>query len=174
MCNDESLNLFQQTLCIFIVLCYYKRNLKKGVCIFMRKKLQDAMFEASYLFEFLISVIVGIAILILSVRFVVDIFSTSVFLKGTDALVEILDSAIILAIGAELIKMLCKHTPETVIEVLAFALARQLIICHATSWENLITVIAIAILFAVRRFLLKRHDMVETPDGLIEESCNDD
>ena len=90
-------------------------------------------------------------------------------------MVEILDNAIILAIGAELIKMLCKHTPETVIEVLAFALARQLIVCHAASWENLITVVAIAILFAVRRFLLKRHDMVETPDGLIEEeACSED
>ena len=141
----------------------------------MRKKLQDIMFEASYLFELIISVIVGIAILILSVRFIADIFASPVFSKGTAALVEILDNAIILAIGAELIKMLCKHTPETVIEVLAFALARQLIVCHAASWENLITVIAIAILFAVRRFLLKRHDMVETPDGLIEEeTCSDD
>jgi len=55
-----------------------------------------------------------------------------------------------------------------VIEVLAFALARQLIVGHATSLENLITVAAIAILFAVRRFLLNRHDMVETPDGLVE------
>ena len=64
--------------------------------------------------------------------------------------------------------MLCKHTPETVIEVLAFALARQLIVGHAGSVNNLITVVAIAVLFAVRRFLLKRHDMVETPDGLVE------
>ncbi len=141
----------------------------------MRKKLQDAMFEVSYMFELIISLIVGIAILILSIRFLMDIFNFSVFSKGADALVEILDNAIILAIGAELIKMLCKHTPETVIEVLAFALARQLIVCHAASWENLITVVAIAILFAVRRFLLKRHDMVETPDGLIEEeACSED
>ena len=56
----------------------------------------------------------------------------------------------------------------TVIEVLAFALARKLIIGHAAAWENLLMVVSIAILFAVRRFLLKRHDMVETPDGLIE------
>ena len=29
-------------------------------------------------------------------------------------------------------------------------------------------VIAIAVLFTIRRFLLNRHDMVETPDGLVE------
>ena len=134
----------------------------------MRKKLQDKMFEASYLFELLISIIVGIAVLVLAVRLVLDTLQVSVYLEGADALVKILDDAIILAIGAELIKMLCKHTPETVIEVLAFALARQLIVGHATPWENLITVFAIAVLFAVRKFLLKTHDMVETPDGLVE------
>ena len=134
----------------------------------MRKKLQDKMFEASYLFELFISVIVGIAVLILAIRLIVETFSVSVFFAGVDGLVKILDDAIILAIGAELIKMLCKHTPETVIEVLAFALARQLIVGHAAPWENLITVLAIAILFAVRKFLLKTHDMVETPDGLVE------
>ena len=83
-------------------------------------------------------------------------------------MVEILDAAIILAIGAELIKMLCKHTPETVIEVLAFALAHHLIVGHATPLENLIMVLAISALFAVRRFLLKRQDVVETPDGFIK------
>ena len=134
----------------------------------MRKKLQDKMFELSYLFELLISVIVGIAIVILAVRLVVDTVNVSLYFEDVDSLVKILDDAITLAIGAELIKMLCKHTPETIIEVLAFALARQLIVGHAAPWENLITVIAIAVLFAIRRFLLKRHDMVETPDGLIE------
>lgn len=139
----------------------------------MRKKLQDKMFEASYLFELFISVIVGIGILILSVRLIVDTLQTSVSFEAVNSLVPILDDAIILAIGAELIKMLCKHTPETIIEVLAFALARQLIVGHAAPWENLITVAAIAILFVVRRFLLKRHDMVETPDGWIEADDRD-
>ncbi len=134
----------------------------------MRKKLQDKMFETSYLFELFISVIVGIALLIFGVRLVIGTVMVGISSDGIDALVQILDDAIILAIGAELIKMLCKHTPETVIEVLAFALARQLIIGHAEPWENLITVAAIAILFGIRRFLLKRHDMVETPDGLVE------
>ena len=134
----------------------------------MRKKLQDKMFETSYLFELLISVIVGIAILVFAVRLVADLVNVTLDFSQTDALLKILDDAITLAIGAELIKMLCKHTPETIIEVLAFALARQLIVGHVSSWENLITVVAIAVLFSVRRFLLKPHDMVETPDGLVE------
>ena len=134
----------------------------------MRKKLQDKMFETSYLIELFISLLVGIAVVIMAARVVVDMFSVSFIKNGIDSLVIILDKAITLAIGAELIKMLCKHTPETIIEVLAFALARQLIVGHTAPWENLLTVSAIAILFAVRRFLFNRHDMVETPDGLVE------
>ena len=134
----------------------------------MRKKLQDKMFEVSYIFELMISLIVGFAIVILAVRLVMDAANLAGANEGVTSLVKILDDAIILAIGAELIKMLCKHTPETVIEVLAFALARQLIVGHTTAINNLIIVVSIAILFAIRRFLLKGRDMVETPDGLIE------
>ena len=125
------------------------------------------MFEISYIFELLISVIVGAAILVFAVKMVIETFTVSIFSSDMSALVGILDGAITLAIGAELIKMLCKHTPETVIEVLAFALARQLIVGHAAPWENLVTVVAIAILFGIRKFLLKRHDLVETPEGLV-------
>ena len=134
----------------------------------MRKKLQDKMFEISYIIELLISLLVAIAVVIMTGRVVMDMIDVSFFKHGIDSLVVILDKAIALAIGAELIKMLCKHTPETIIEVLAFALARQLIVGHASAVENIITVGAIAILFVVRKFLLNRHDMVETPDGLIE------
>ena len=136
----------------------------------MRKKLQDKMFEASYLFELIISLIVGIAILALSIRLIMDAYTVIVTAKDATALMQILDDAIVLAIGAELIKMLCKHTPETVIEVLAFALARQLIIGHASPIENIITVLAIAVLFIIRRFLLNRQDMLETPDGFVKVS----
>ena len=139
----------------------------------MRKKLQDKMFEISYLIELFISLLVGLAVVILAVCIVIDMFNLSFIEHGIDSLVVILDKAITLAIGAELIKMLCKHTPETIIEVLAFALARQLIVGHTAPWENLITVVAIAILFVVRRFLLNRHDMVETPDGLVEIDDNE-
>ena len=134
----------------------------------MRKKLQDIMFEVSYLFEILISIIIGIAIIAFGVRLVLTGINVVTSTSDVSALVTILDDAIVLAIGAELIKMLCKHTPETIIEVLAFALARHLIVTPTSALENVITVVAIAILFAIRKFLLKSHDMMETPDGLIE------
>ena len=55
----------------------------------------------------------------------------------------------------------CKHTPETVIEVLLFAIARQLIVEHMTIFQNLIGVIAIAGLFATRKYLFYNFDEVD-------------
>ena len=50
--------------------------------------------------------------------------------------------------------MLCKHTPETVIEVLLFAIARGLIVGHMSTIHNLIGILSIVILFATRKYLL--------------------
>ena len=128
------------------------------------------MFETSYLFEILVSIIVSIAIIAFGVKLIATSIHVVKTTSDVSSLVTILDDAIVLAIGAELIKMLCKHTPETIIEVLAFALARHLIVTPTSAIENIITVAAIAILFGIRKFLLKSHDMVETPNGLVQVS----
>lgn len=126
------------------------------------------MFELSYMFEWGIAVIVGFAVIIFGIRLVGDVIDISVLGKTSVTMTDVLGGAITIAIGAELIKMLCKHTPETVIEVLAFALARNLIVEHTSPIENLITVSAIGVLFVIRRFLLRKGDMVENPNGLVE------
>ena len=67
-------------------------------------------------------------------------------------------AALILIIGVELIRMLYLHTPITVFEVLLFAIARQIIIDHSSPLNSLLGVVAIAILFATRKFLFSAFD----------------
>ena len=43
-----------------------------------------------------------------------------------------------LAIGVEFVKMLCTHKPGTIIEVLLFATARQMIVEHLNVYETLV------------------------------------
>lgn len=64
-----------------------------------------------------------------------------------------LSSAFTLVIGIEFVRMLIKHTPGAVVEVLLFAIARQLIVEHAGTWQTLVGVVSIAGVFAVRKFL---------------------
>ena len=64
-----------------------------------------------------------------------------------------MEYAMSLAIGVEFVKMLCTHTPGTVIEVLLFAISRQMIVGHVSGFEVLAGVAAIAGLFATHKFL---------------------
>lgn len=68
-----------------------------------------------------------------------------------------LNSVFALVIGIEFIRMLVRHTPGAVIEVLLFAIARQLIVEHAGHWEMLIGIVCIAGVFAVRKFLFTKN-----------------
>ena len=73
--------------------------------------------------------------------------------QGTVSYRHFLESALDLVIGIEFIKMLIKHTPGSVAEVLLFALARHMVLSGGSATENLLTVCAIAIIFAIRKFL---------------------
>ena len=55
--------------------------------------------------------------------------------------------------------MVYYHTPATVFEVLIFAIARQIIIDHSSSYSSLIGVCAIAVLFATRKYLFCEFDI---------------
>jgi hypothetical protein len=59
-----------------------------------------------------------------------------------------------LIIAMEFVKMLSRHTPGSAIEVLVFAMARKLIIAEKSSAIDLLLgIIAIAVLFFVRKYL---------------------
>lgn len=81
---------------------------------------------------------------------------------------RILSTAFTLVIGAEFVRMLCKHTPETVIDVLLFATARQMVLYHHNTINLMGGVVAIAGLFATRKFLVnnknKNDDSINEPD----------
>jgi len=110
--------------------------------------------------EYIIAILLGIGILIMTVQL---IFS---FRNLTDMATypnydDLLTSCFNLIIGVEMIRMLYLHTPMTVFEVLLFAIARQIIIDHSSPFNSLIGVIAIAILFATRKFLFVAFDESE-------------
>lgn len=74
---------------------------------------------------------------------------------------DLLTTCFNLIIGVELIRMLYLHTPITVFEILLFAIARQVIIDHSSPVNSLLGVVAIAILFATRKFLFAAFDETE-------------
>lgn len=124
----------------------------------MKKLLKTTMFQIANFLELVISVIVAIAIAILACKLFLDALNLSSVTQEGDALMVFLGKAMTLAVGVEFIKMLCKHTPGTIIEVLLFAIARQMVVQHMTAFDTLIGVVSIGVLFATRKYLFCNFD----------------
>ena len=122
-------------------------------------KAQKRMYRAAGWIEVFVSVVVLVALLVFSVGLLKEFYSVVIQHGGNpDTLSDFLGSAFQIVIGVEFIKMLCKHTPATVVEVLMFAIARQMVVEHSTPLENLICIAGITVLFAIRRYLFTDSD----------------
>lgn len=127
---------------------------------YMKKFIKEQVLKAVDTLETIIGVLLAICIAISVIYLIFDI--TSIFSKNNlDAFNNYLSIAFNFVIGIEFIKMLCKHTPETVIEVLLFAIARQLIVEHTSTIENLVGIISIGVLFATRKYLFYSFDEID-------------
>ena len=116
---------------------------------YLRRKVA---FIASVI-EIAISIIVLIAIVTVGVQVVREALDLAGAPWGQEGFTVFLGHAFNLIIGVEFIKMLAKHTPGSAIEVLLFAIARQMVVGHTTPLENLIGIVTIALIFAIRKFL---------------------
>lgn len=126
----------------------------------MKKDLQDILHEVTYYVELLIAVLLSVVVVLMTLKFTIG--AINVYIGGGEILIgDFLERMMMLAVGLEFVKMLCKHTPSTVVEVLLFATARQMVVEHTSTLETLIGVVAIAGLFATRKFLLCHFDEIE-------------
>ena len=114
----------------------------------------------AFFLEFFITIMVGIVILLLCLRMglsLTNIPNLDVWPNYND----LLDTCFNLIIGVELIRMMYQHTPDTVFEVLLFAIARHIIMDHSSIWSSLVGVCAIAVLFATRKYLFCEFDITD-------------
>lgn len=117
----------------------------------MKMTLQTIMQKMTSYVELVLSEFLLLVVVALSVRLIAQSVP-QVWSQQIDVMYY-LESAMTLAIGIEFVKMLCTHTSETVIEILLFAISRQMIVEHLSTTETILGVGAIAGLFAVRKYL---------------------
>ncbi|MDF2942131.1 MAG: hypothetical protein K0S01_989 [Herbinix sp.] len=103
--------------------------------------------------EIIISITIIIAIGISMITLVNGIKVLYLDPYEKDAFQNFLGIAFNILIGVEFLKMIFKNNLSTIVEVLFFAIARQLIVEHTTVIENCIGIISIAILFVIRKYL---------------------
>lgn len=139
----------------------------------MKEKLRFIVATMSSYMEIIISVflLVGIAVagvdllknLLEMIRLAFSEIPASISIE------QFLSTGLQLIIGVEFVKMIAKHTMGSTIEVLVYAIARKLVISHGGTVDLLMGVIAIAILFFIKKYL--RINKVE---AIAAETPNDE
>ena len=128
--------------------------------------LRDQVSEVAGFLEVLISVLVLLGLLISTIPVSREL--VSLWLDGsTDAFQIFLGHAFNLVIGIEFIKMLAKHSPGSALEVLLYAIARNMILDHGTAVDNLFGVLCIGLIFVIRKFCFVPSFGATMPGGEI-------
>lgn len=109
-------------------------------------------YTGSFL-EIFLAVLLAIALAICSVQLIPEVFNLKVSVHDIHIFRRFLEALFVLVIGVEALKLLCKHTPGSALEIILFTIAREMIVEHTTPEQNVLVVLSIAILFAIRRFL---------------------
>lgn len=120
----------------------------------MKRKLNEIIYTISRYTEIVLSAVMLLVIITLIIPMLYNFIRIPLLDISPEQFTEFLGNALTLLIGVEFVKMLAKHTAENLLEVLMFAIARQMVVEHLSMTETLIGVIAIAVIFAVRKYLL--------------------
>ena len=131
-----------------------------------RAELRNRIISAATLLEILLSGLVLIGLLLSMIPLLQ--WMPGLLFDGNDVEVSIfLQRALDIVIGIEFIKMLAKHSPGSVLEVLLYAIARHMIVGHEDAVQNLVSVGAIALIFIIRKYFFVPSFGYKMPGGKI-------
>ena len=135
----------------------------------VRKCFNEGIYNVARYTEIVLSIIILIVIALAGIRLIFTITEIQIMDMDIDFFTTFLANGLSLVVGVEFVKMLCRHSAQTVVEVLMFATARQMVVEHMKPSQTLIGVIAIAILFAIRKFLMTEDDDMNKDENVDEK-----
>ena len=139
---------------------------------YRRERVQAILHEIAFYLELIAALLVVILIVFQTVGLCIDMFSDVSKLTDSEQFTHFLEMVLNIVVGIEFLKMLCRHNMDAVIEVLLFTMARHLIVNQHSMVEGLLCIVAIAILFLVRKYLFvpKIDKVTETDTHPNEEA----
>ena len=87
---------------------------------------------------------------------------------------HILHNVLTIVIGLEFVSMLIDLTPANTLEVLTLAIARYVIIDHTNAISNIVCVVCMAGLFAIKKFLIPKEDLKKEIAGKIADRIHEE
>ena len=165
--KDYYINLFRNTINSYASLHSPYTTKQKGLTVMspkrqvnhnIRKHFNTIIYNISRYAEIALSMVILLVIALAGFRLIMEVADTSVMSMDTEFFSTFLSQALSLVVGVEFVKMLCQHSAQTVVEVLMFATARQMVVEHLGPAETLLGVLSIAVLFAIRKYLMTDND----------------
>lgn len=119
----------------------------------MRAKMRERTLKVAQAMEIVMAVIILAAIVIRAVLLVAGVARELGEAPMSFSIDEFLSKVLLIIMGIEFVKMLMLHTYGAVIDVLLFAMARQMIVTHNGPEGTLLSVISVALIFAIKKYL---------------------
>lgn len=119
----------------------------------MKWKIRVYLANAASFLEIFLACQLAIALVLCGVQLIPSLFNLAVSAEHINPFHEYLEGLFVLVIGTEALKMLCKHTPGSALEVMLFTIAREMVVKETSPLENLVVVLSIGIIFAIRKYL---------------------
>lgn len=119
------------------------------------------LFRLTELVEIVVSILTMLFIVLMIVHLAGELALQIGLATDVNMMDGFLNEVLGLVVALEFVKMLIRHTPGTIVEVLLFAVAKLMITSSKTAWELLFGAIAVAVLFAIRKFLFSHFDDME-------------
>ena len=109
--------------------------------------------------HFLERVVAALTIVALVVALVFEVWHGISDVSYVADVSNYLHNILTIVVGLEFVRMLIDTTPANILEVLTVAITRHVILSHDDPWSNLACIACIAGLFAIRRFLIRHHEL---------------
>ena len=124
-----------------------------------RDRTTEHLFRrALHIIERIIALITIMALLAALGLEIYEMFTEVGYFREVD---HLLHNLLTIVVGLEFVRMLIDTTPANILEVLTVAITRHVILSHENPWSNIASIACIAGLFAIRRFLIRRHELKE-------------
>ena len=111
--------------------------------------------------HFLERVVASLTLIALVAALAFEVYQCVVDISYIADISNYLHNVLTIVVGLEFVRMLIDTTPANILEVLTVAITRHVILSHDDPWSNMACIACIAGLFAIRRFLVRRHELKE-------------
>ncbi|RFM22411.1 hypothetical protein C1146_00560 [Clostridium botulinum] len=136
------------------------------------KNLKSKIISGVMWLETLLAIFMIVSVLLSSkdlISFIIQIFTLDA-IPSYDMFQKFLSHLLLLVIALELALMLVKHTPNSVVEVMLYAIARKMLVYGSSALEIFLGVLSLAGIFFIKKYLFSERDKkLEEKESFVQE-----